>query len=219
MQINKILLVSVIFFNGYTAHSQDCAPACPKTITVGHTKGLVSPKTVQIIYNTKAIGNLCWITRNLGATVEATKADDTVNASRGWYYFMEHKQGYEYDGTSVTVPAYVPLVGYICTGWELKDDPCALSLGGGWHIPTKTECETTFSSVSKLSEAYSLLKIRNSGLFLGDSFGNETRAYIAISTLNNANYVSTIEFSNIAKTIGLGYANTYMISIRCVKTM
>ena len=106
--------------------------------------------------------------------------------------------------TSVTVPAYVPLVGYICTGWELKDDPCALSLGGGWHIPTKTECETTFSSVSKLSEAYSLLKIRNSGLFLGDSFGNETRAYIAISTLNNANYVSTIEFSNIAKTIGLG---------------
>ena len=220
MQINKILLVSVIFFNGYTAHSQDCVPACPKTITVQHTKGLVSPKTVQIIYKTKAIGNLCWITRNLGATVDATKFDDTAAGSMGWFFGFKEKQGHAFDGTTSLVPVrIVPASANFTIDWQIENDPCALSLGGGWHVTTISELTQGFSGVTKLSEAYEKLKFRVTGFYRSGKLSQTTKIYLYTSTMQSSTTGKVVSAETAAIMLNDYFGYDTGLNVRCVKTI
>ncbi|MCX6234148.1 MAG: M6 family metalloprotease domain-containing protein [Bacteroidetes bacterium] len=115
------------------------------SITINHIAGTVAPVTKTVTYYT--VTNIsgeplkCWITSNLGADHEATSVDDATEASAGWYWQFNRKQGYMHDGTTLTpnifwiIPINEPF------DWQAQNDPCVLELGirSGWRIPTFTE--------------------------------------------------------------------------------
>ena len=117
---------------------------CGNSFTLNHTSsGSVAPVNKTVTYGTVSTSltgsNKCWITQNLGATHQATSATDATEASAGWYWQFNKKQGYQYDGTMRT-----PNTVWITpinenNNWQAANDPCALLLGSGWQIPTITE--------------------------------------------------------------------------------
>jgi hypothetical protein len=117
---------------------------CSMPLTVNHlaTSG-VAPVDKTVAYGT--ISNIpgetskCWITRNLGASQQATTGYDGTEASAGWYWQFNRKQGYKHDGTNRT-----PNTTWISnisenSDWVTANDPCAIELGAGWRIPTNSE--------------------------------------------------------------------------------
>jgi hypothetical protein len=119
---------------------------CGSSITINHlTSGSVAPVDKTVTYGT--VTNIpgetskCWITSNLGADHQATAVNDATEASAGWYWQFNRKQGYKYDG-----PTRTPNTTWITSidenfDWQGTNDPCNLELGNGWRIPTKTEWE------------------------------------------------------------------------------
>jgi hypothetical protein len=110
---------------------QACSP-CAAAITVSHnTSDGVSPVTVDITYpivSTEITGECkCWIAQNLGATQQATSATDNTDASAGWYWQFNLKQGYAV-GPS---PAWTITSISEDSNWTAAQDPCALLLGAG----------------------------------------------------------------------------------------
>ena len=117
--------------------------ACGASFTIDHVAGAVAPVTKTVTYGT--VTNIpgetskCWITRNLGADHQATKVDDATEASAGWYWQFNLKQGYKHDGTTRT-PATTWITSISGNSdWISANDPCAIELGGGWRIPTSAE--------------------------------------------------------------------------------
>ncbi len=113
------------------------------SITINHVEGAVAPVTKTTIYGTvtNIPGELtkCWITSNLGADHQATAVNDATEASAGWYWQFNRKQGFKHDGTTRT-----PNTTWITTinenlDWQAANDPCTLELGAGWRIPMFTE--------------------------------------------------------------------------------
>lgn len=96
-----------------------------KTVTYGTVTGIPGEPTK------------CWITRNLGASQQATAVDDATEASGGWYWQFNRKQGYQHDGT--ITPTWNSTTNNATTSWSATEDPCTLELGAGWRIPTHTE--------------------------------------------------------------------------------
>lgn len=119
-----------------------CYP-CNDTLTINHqvTNG-VAPvdKTVDYPMVTDIPGETskCWITKNLGATKQATAVSDDTEASAGWYWQFNRKQGYKHDGSTLT-PAWT--ISYIeeNSDWLTTNDPCNLELGTTWRLPTYSE--------------------------------------------------------------------------------
>jgi hypothetical protein len=115
---------------------------CGTTITINHVAGAVAPVSKTVTYGT--VTNIpgetskCWITSNLGADRQATAVEDATEASAGWYWQFNRKQGYKHDGTSVT-PAWTVNSVDENSNWTSSNDPCSSELGTGWHIPTYTE--------------------------------------------------------------------------------
>ena len=76
------------------------------SITINHVAGTVAPVTKTVTYGT--VTNIpgepakCWITRNLGASQQATAVNDNTEPSAGWYWQFNKKQGYKHDGTTRT---------------------------------------------------------------------------------------------------------------------
>jgi len=117
---------------------------CGDPFTINHlASGGVAPVDKSVTYGT--VTNIpgattkCWITRNLGASQQATASWDATEASAGWYWQFNKKQGYKHDGTNRT-----PNTTWISSisealDWALASDPCSIELGTGWRIPTGTE--------------------------------------------------------------------------------
>jgi hypothetical protein len=116
---------------------------CGSSFTKVHTAGSVAPVTKTVTYGT--VTNIpgetakCWITRNLGASTQATVVDDDSESSAGWYWQFNRKQGYKHDGTNRT-----PNTAWITdisedSDWESANDPCSRLLGSAWRLPTSTE--------------------------------------------------------------------------------
>lgn len=114
------------------------------TITVNHvTSGGVAPENKSVTYGT--VTNIpgqtskCWITSNLGADHQADSVSDDTEASAGWYWQFNKKQGYKNDGNTRT--PNTPWLNYFEEGsdWIAANDPCALELGNQWRLPTSTE--------------------------------------------------------------------------------
>ena len=122
---------------------------CPSTITVSHlASGGVAPvdKTVTYGVVTTAITGTykCWITQNLGADHQAVSSADATEASAGWYWQFNRKQGYKHDGSSRTPnSAWVYPLSESST-WLPENDPCTIELGAGWRIPTYEEWVNAF---------------------------------------------------------------------------
>ena len=117
--------------------------SCGSSFTINHVAGAVAPVTKTVTYGT--VTNIpgetskCWITSNLGANHQATAVDDATEASAGWYWQFNRKQGYKHDGTTRT-----PNTTWITTideplDWQTANDPCSTEFGGGWRIPTNSE--------------------------------------------------------------------------------
>jgi hypothetical protein len=157
------------------AYSGPVTPAsftCGSSITVSHTAGNVSPVSKNVTYGT--VTNIpgepskCWITSNLGSDHQANAKNDNSEGSAGWYWQFNRKQGYKHNGTTRTPNAvWIDAISENID-WQAGNDPCALLLGGGWRIPTKTEwqhveesgnwsnCNDAFDSGLKLHAAGSL---------------------------------------------------------------
>ena len=151
-----------------------CRPfvTCGDNLNITHIAGEVAPVTKTVNYGTVLTNlsgaNKCWITQNLGADHQASSATDATEASAGWYWQFNRKQGYKHDGTTRT-----PNTTWITSinensDWQSGNDPCRLLLGAGWRIPTYTEWENadanggwnnwngTYASVLKLHAAGNL---------------------------------------------------------------
>jgi hypothetical protein len=117
-------------------------PSCSASYTINHVAGNVAPVTKTVTYGTvlniPGEPSKCWITSNLGSDHQATWKEDATEASAGWYWQFNRKQGYRHDGSSVT-PGWTIVSIIENSDWTLANDPCALELGTGWRIPTNTE--------------------------------------------------------------------------------
>ena len=125
-----------------TTLTQTTSWPCGTSITINHVAGAVAPVTKTVTYGT--VTNIpgetskCWITSNLGADHQATAVDDATEASAGWYWQFNRKQGYKHDGTTVT-PAWTITSINENFDWQAANDPCTIELGVGWRIPTYAE--------------------------------------------------------------------------------
>ncbi len=113
-------------------------------ITVNHAAaGGVAPVNKSVSYGTVADisgePDKCWITQNLGSDQPASDVSDATEASAGWYWQFNRKQGYKHDGTT-----YTPATTWTSSIDENSDwlpdyDPCTLELGSVWRLPTSSE--------------------------------------------------------------------------------
>lgn len=117
---------------------------CGLTISINHvTSGGVAPVNKTVAYGTvtgiPGEASKCWITRNLGADHQATAVNDATEASAGWYWQFNRKQGFKHDGTTRTPnTTWISFI-FEYSDWISANDPCAIELGAGWRIPTITE--------------------------------------------------------------------------------
>jgi uncharacterized protein (TIGR02145 family) len=124
---------------------------CGESITITHVASAVAPVDKTVTYGT--VTNIpgehskCWITSNLGADHQATAVDDTTEASAGWYWQFNRKQGYKHDGSTLT-PAWTITSISEDSDWISANDPCTLELGNGWRLPTNTEWTNVAASGS-----------------------------------------------------------------------
>ena len=135
--------VGTAYGNELTFTTLPPAFTCGSSITINHMAGVVAPVTKTTTYST--VTNVpgetskCWITSNLGSDHQATAKDDATEASAGWYWQFNLKQGYKHDGSTRT-----PNTTWITpisedSDWTAANDPCTLELGAGWRIPTSVE--------------------------------------------------------------------------------
>jgi len=144
---------------------------CP-TITVTHRAASGSPVDNKIItynsVNTAMSGSsLCWLTKNLGADLQASSSTDLTEEPIGWYWQFNRSQGYQYvSGGSRTPVAWQPSINE-SSDWLAANDPCLLELGSGWRLPTAAEWTAADAAPQfwgTASDAYnSLLKLHMSG--------------------------------------------------------
>jgi len=185
--------------------AQDCATGyCPATITVHHKVDAVSPVTVDITYGVVATSlsgtQQCWITRNLGATTQATAWTDATAASAGWYWQFNRKQGYSYStGSRVPNTTWITPISE-SSDWVAANDPCTLLLGSTWRLPIQSELTNVLNSIGNGATNYlawysSVLKMHAAGYF------DTTPTYYAPGTTNNW----TIYWTATASTIYNGY--------------
>jgi hypothetical protein len=118
--------------------------ACIDPFTINHlVSGGVAPVNKSSTYHTAK--NLpgdpskCWITNNLGSDGQASEVNDATEASAGWYWQFNRKQGYMHDGVN-----RIPSLEWITAieedfQWAAINDPCTLELGTGWRLPTNAE--------------------------------------------------------------------------------
>jgi hypothetical protein len=151
---------------------------CGTPVTVSHDAGEVSPVNKTVTYETvtgiPGEPSKCWITSNLGADHKALSKFDGSEASSGWYWQFNRKQGYKHTGT-LRIPASIWIVNILeNSGWTAANDPCSLELGSGWRIPTDTEWENVFTvgNWSNWNGPWnSALKLHAAG-YLSDSDGS-----------------------------------------------
>ncbi len=196
--------------------------SCGDNLTVTHTADSVAPVNKTVTYGTVSYINKCWITRNLGASNQASSATDTTEASAGWYWQFNRKQGYKHDGTNRT-----PNTTWISSidessDWLPANDPCTILLGTGWRIPTKTEWENADNTGGwdNYNETYaSVLKLHAAG-YLGSSAGSlsyrGSEGYYWSSTQNSSTYGWSMIF-NDGNSLMSNLSKAFGFSLRCLR--
>ena len=153
--------------------------SCGSSFAVPHfATGGVAPVDKAVTYGTVLTSlsgaSQCWITQNLGADHQATSATDNSEASAGWYWQFNRKQGFKHDGTTRT-----PATTWISnitedSDWTAANDPCTIELGTGWRIPTNAEWTNADGSLggnwsSYTSTFVSVLKLHAAGFLWNNS--------------------------------------------------
>jgi hypothetical protein len=200
---------------------------CGDSITISHIAANgIAPVDKSVTYGT--VTNIpgepskCWITSNLGADHQANAIDDPTEASAGWYWQFNLKQGYMNDGISRT-----PATAWITSinenlDWQIANDPCALELGGGWRIPTVTEW-INIDAIGGWTDWYGPW---NSGLKLHPSgYLNYSTGSLFDRGINGYNWSSqrSIETNgwnlhfNASSSSMFSYNKAYGFSLRCIQ--
>jgi hypothetical protein len=143
---DKIIMDSPTQNTAYTFELTSSSPGCGSSFSVTHTAGAIAPTDKTVTYGT-VLTNLsgsekCWITQNLGADQQAASATDDTEASAGWYWQFNKKQGFMHDGTTLT-PG-IEWLGPFSenSDWLSSNDPCSLLLGNEWRLPTESEWQS-----------------------------------------------------------------------------
>ncbi len=122
---------------------------CGSTFTINHLAGSVAPVNKTVTYatvtNVPGESSKCWIAQNLGADHQAIAINDATEASSGWYWQFNRKQGYKYDGTTRT-----PNTAWITSiiensDWISANDPCSIAISSAWRIPSYTEWNNVYN--------------------------------------------------------------------------
>jgi hypothetical protein len=201
---------------------------CGDPLTITHlSTGGVAPVDKTVTYGT--VTNIpgeiskCWITSNLGADHQATSIDDATEASAGWYWQFNHKQGYKHDGTSIT-----PNNTWIFNideniEWQAINDPCTLELGSIWRIPTYTELNNldNIGGWNNWNGPWSsALKMHGAGYIQSDDvllYNRGSGGYYWVSTQINATLAWDLYFNSGASEMGNNIGKAYGFSLRCVR--
>ena len=201
--------------------------AC-NSFTVNHQAGSIAPVNKTVTYGTVAgipgEPTKCWLSSNLGADHQATAVNDTTEASAGWYWQFNRKQGYSHNGSTRT-----PNTTWITSinealDWEAANDPCALELGCGWRIPTSTEL-TNIDASGNWNDWNgpwnSALKLHAAGMLTMGSGALSDRGVKGLywssnqTSGGNAGYLLWLTSSASYMT---NYPKTAGFSIRCIKS-
>ncbi len=197
---------------------------CGSTITINHVTGEVAPVDKTVTYGT--VTNIpgepskCWITSNLGADHQATAVSDATEPSAGWYWQFNRKQGFKHTGT-VRTPNTVWITNISeNSDWIAANDPCALEIGTGWRIPTKTEW-TNVDAVGNWTNWNgpwnSALKMHAAGSLIGGSlYWRGSYGYYWSSTQEEEVYSGYLDFGNYSCNMFVD-GKVLGTSIRCLK--
>ena len=201
-------------------------PTCG-TITTNHVaSGGVAPVDKAVTYGT--VTNIpgepskCWITSNLGSDQQATAADDATEASAGWYWQFNLKQGYKHDGTTRTPNSTWLYPINENSDWTVANDPCALELGSGWRIPTKVEWTNVDASDSWANwngPWNSGLKLHAAGLLGymdGFLYNRGSMGFYWSNTQNSAVYSWNLNFGSGNSLMSSNY-KSQGFPLRCIK--
>lgn len=112
-------------------------------IEINHLAGNVSPvnklTSYEIVTNLPGEPLKYWITSNLGSDHQASSVNDSTEASAGWYWQFNRKQGFKYIGsTRIPNSTWITNINEN-SDWLSSNDPCTSELGNSWHIPTSSE--------------------------------------------------------------------------------
>jgi hypothetical protein len=208
-----------------TATTSDCFSNCGQ-LTINHIAGGVASVSKSVTYNTitgiPGEPSKCWITSNLGSDHQATAVNDATEASAGWYWQFNRKQGYKHDGTNLTPNSTWTSNISENSDWLLVNDPCNLELGTSWRIPTISEW-TNIDNAGDWNNWNgpwgSGLKLHAAGYLNPIDGSLSSRGYFGeywSKTQNNTNLGWFLSFLT-----GDTYTNesdkTYGFSIRCLK--
>jgi len=201
--------------------------SCGESITIHHVTGIIAPVNKTVTYGT--VTNIpgettkCWITRNLGASRQATAVDDFTEASAGWYWQFNRKQGYKHNGFFRTPNTtwITPITENL--DWQAANDPCTLELGSGWRIPTSTEWNNVdasggwtdwngpWNSWLKMHAAGNLDYTNGSLNYRG------TYGYYRSSTQSDANSGWNLCLGSTYSTMSNYYYKAHGFTLRCIK--
>ncbi len=202
-----------------TATTSACF-SCGSALAITHTIGTVAPETKSINYGTVTTSlsgaSKCWITQNLGSTNQAGSATDATEASAGWYWQFNRKQGYKAGPT----PAWTITAINENSNWVAVNDPCTIELGTGWRIPTSTEWTNAAAGWNNCTDTYgSVLRLHTAG-FLFDNDGFNASRGVTGSYWGSTQDVNTngwaLVFDNSLRVIN-SLTKAYGFSLRCLK--
>jgi hypothetical protein len=215
---------------GYSAPTTLNAQAltCGTSFTIIHTAGNVAPVSKTVTYGTATNNSgepaTCWITQNLGSDHQATAVNDATEASAGWYWQVNKKQGYKVADDGVTRTPNATWIYPISddSDWSASNDPCTIELGSGWRIPTYAEwanLDATGDWTNWNGPWNSALKMHAAGALYftdGSLYNRGSSSAYWSSTQYNAGNGLTFGFSNEFSDLGTN-DKSLGCSLRCIR--
>lgn len=195
---------------------------CGTSLAVDHKmeRG-VAPEAKQVDYGTVEINSggsaQCWITQNLGASVQANSSGDSNKQAVGWFWQFNKKQGYFNDDKDSRQPqiAWISSVNEL-VDWDQDKDPCSIELGDGWRIPTQSEWESVQTRWTNIDGAYSVLKIHATGYFdVSGNYSTDPNGFFWSSTQKDGNGGYSCKIN--AATNVFEQNKAAGLSVRCLK--
>ncbi len=199
---------------------------CGSPFTINHLVGSVAPISKTVTYGT--VTNIpgatakCWITSNLGADHQATTISDATEASAGWYWQFNRKQGYKHDGSTLT-PSWTITSINEYSDWIIANDPCTSELGTGWRLPTSTEWTNVNASGNwnNWSDPWnSGLKLHPAGYVTSGVASLDNRGSYGVywsSSQYNSGYGWHLDFGSSNSFIFNGFNKAFGFSVRCLR--
>lgn len=202
------------------------ASPCGLSFTVYHSVGSVAPVSKRVTYNTvissQSGSEKCWITKNLGASVEPSSVTDATEASAGWYWQFNRAQGFKHDGT-IRTPASTWITPISeNSNWTNANDPCALLLSSGWRLPTRTEWQNVDANGgwTNYFDAFgSAFTLHGGGMLSGADGSLLLRGSLGFYWSSSQNIVTSGYYLRLASTVSVitDIDKTAAFPARCIR--